>query len=249
MTWYYAENQRRIGPLDDDSFRRLVKDGKIVNNTLVWREGMTDWREFGLAALGDPAAGLPEWGGACVQCGRVYSKMDLINFDDQWICANCKPVYFQKLREGLVLPGGMEYGGFWIRAGAKVLDFMILGVVQTSFNMILPLMPEMEESTMFFATAGVLVFAQVVVGLAYSTFMLGKYGATIGKMVCQLKVVTPDGGPVSYGRAAGRFFAEWVSALPLYFGYLMAGWDDETRTLHDRICNTRVIKKKTGVLK
>jgi uncharacterized RDD family membrane protein YckC len=30
----------------------------------------------------------------------------------------------------------------------------------------------------------------------------------------------------------------------LYIGYIMAGFDDEKRTLHDRICDTRVIKTR-----
>jgi uncharacterized RDD family membrane protein YckC len=52
-----------------------------------------------------------------------------------------------------------------------------------------------------------------------------------------------DGGKVSYGRAVGRHFAKYLSSFTLGIGYIMAGIDDEKRALHDRICNTRVIKK------
>jgi uncharacterized RDD family membrane protein YckC len=62
-------------------------------------------------------------------------------------------------------------------------------------------------------------------------------------MACKLKVVTSDGGRVSYLRALGRHFAELLSVLTLMVGYIMAAFDEQKRTLHDRICDTRVIKK------
>ena len=73
-------------------------------------------------------------------------------------------------------------------------------------------------------------------------FFLGKFGATPGKMACKLKVVRPDGERISYARALGRHFAEMLSGIILYIGYIMAAFDEEKRTLHDRICDTRVIK-------
>jgi uncharacterized RDD family membrane protein YckC len=41
----------------------------------------------------------------------------------------------------------------------------------------------------------------------------------------------------------GRHFAEMLSGILLGIGYLMIAFDDEKRALHDRICDTRVIKK------
>ncbi len=58
-----------------------------------------------------------------------------------------------------------------------------------------------------------------------------------------LKIVTSTGEPLTYARALGRFFAEMISALTCYIGYIMAAFDEETRALHDRICDTRVVKK------
>ena len=40
-----------------------------------------------------------------------------------------------------------------------------------------------------------------------------------------------------------RFLAEIVSALIFYIGYIMIAFDDQKRALHDRLCNTRVIRK------
>ena len=45
------------------------------------------------------------------------------------------------------------------------------------------------------------------------------------------------------GWAFGRHFAKYLSAMILLIGYIMAAFDDQRRTLHDRICETRVVRK------
>jgi uncharacterized RDD family membrane protein YckC len=55
--------------------------------------------------------------------------------------------------------------------------------------------------------------------------------------------MTAECHPVSYGRAFGRYFGTWLSGLTLGIGYIMAAFDDQKRSLHDRVCDTRVIKK------
>ena len=80
------------------------------------------------------------------------------------------------------------------------------------------------------------------IAISYEVFFLGKYGATPGKMACKLRVVMPDGSPISYGRAFGRFFAYILSKLILMIGLLIAAFDGEKRALHDHICGTRVVR-------
>jgi uncharacterized RDD family membrane protein YckC len=62
-------------------------------------------------------------------------------------------------------------------------------------------------------------------------------------MACKLIVITPSGDRVSYLRALGRIFAEYLSGI-LYIGYIMVAFDNEGKSLHDHICNTRVIHKQ-----
>jgi uncharacterized RDD family membrane protein YckC len=61
-------------------------------------------------------------------------------------------------------------------------------------------------------------------------------------MALNLKVVRPDGSPLSLGRAFARYFAKVLSGLILGIGFIMAGFDSQKRALHDRLCDTRVIK-------
>ena len=77
---------------------------------------------------------------------------------------------------------------------------------------------------------------------AYETWFVGKYAATPGKMACKLKVVVEDSSQVTYLRSLGRHFAKLLSGMILAIGFLMAAFDEEKRALHDRICETRVVR-------
>jgi uncharacterized RDD family membrane protein YckC len=72
---------------------------------------------------------------------------------------------------------------------------------------------------------------------------VGKNGATVGKMACGIRVVGADGKSVGYGKSTGRYFAKMLSYIIILIGYIMAAFDDEKRSLHDRLCETRVVYK------
>src|SRR5262249_7630217 len=96
----------------------------------------------------------------------------------------------------------------------------------------------------FILVQGILMLISLVIGIVYEVGFLGRFGATPGKMACKIKVVTATGAPISYGRAFGRNFAKILSGLIFLIGYIMAAFDSEKRALHDRICDTRVIKTR-----
>jgi uncharacterized RDD family membrane protein YckC len=170
----------------------------------------------------------------------------MIRFGHAWVCAACKPVFVQKLKEGVGVAGAMEYVGFWIRFGAKFVDGIVLFVINMSVGFAVGLMAGLvasPDSSVAVAVPMIMSVFQLFIAAAYTTWFVGKYGATPGKMACKIKVVTADGDRVSYARALGRHFSEMLSAMILLMGYVMAAFDDEKRTLHDRICNTRVVMK------
>jgi len=153
----------------------------------------------------------------------------------------------QKLAEGApVDTGNFRYAGFWIRFLALFVDGLILNVISIAAQMAFGLTLSQAVNLTPKGTMNVILLSfgfQVVVNLLYETVLIGKYGATLGKMACGLSVVTPEGGPVSYGLAIGRYFAKVLSSLTIFIGYLMAAFDPQKRALHDRICGTRVIRK------
>jgi uncharacterized RDD family membrane protein YckC len=167
----------------------------------------------------------------------VYFDDELIQFGDALVCGKCKPLFVQKLKEGVTVAGEMDFAGFWIRVGAKIIDAIILTVVGFVLGFLV-------NFTLRQRVAGVVVqnVLSLVLSLAYAIYFLGKHSATPGKMACGLKVVRPDGERITYARACGRFFAEFLSSITLGIGYILVAFDEERRSLHDRICDTRVIR-------
>lgn len=177
----------------------------------------------------------------CSVCGKGFSQDAVVKMGDYRVCSECKPVFLQRLREGLSLSGEMTYGGFWVRFRAQFVDGIVIGVGGMIAGFLIGLGLGAAGMSGWAAKALSQVFLYAL-GIAYVTYFLGAYGATLGKMVCGLKVVRPDGDKVTYGRAFGRYWANLLSAFTLGIGYIMAGFDGEKRALHDRICDTRVIK-------
>ena len=251
MDWYYAVGDQQLGPISKAELQALVKAKKINAQTRVWRTGMKEWQELGQLLKANqalPAAISPDSGRSkrahCDECGNPFSQDDMICFGDAWVCATCKPFFVQKIKEGLAVAGTMDYAGFWIRFGAKFIDWIIIGIV--SFAVAAPLgyfsITTPSDSSSVFTMVLLQIF-NYAIPAAYVTFFLGKYGATPGKMACKLKVVTADNERVSYPKAFGRYFAEILSGLLLLIGYIMAAFDEQKRTLHDRMCDTRVIRR------
>ncbi|MEO8044184.1 MAG: RDD family protein [Spartobacteria bacterium] len=239
MEWFYAQNNERHGPISEGEFNEMIRSGRIDAGTQVWREGWENWVSLGEAGVQAAVGGATSV--RCVECGNTFPTSETVQYQGSSVCSNCKPLFFQKVKEGLDAGVTMQYGGFWIRFVAKVIDGILLGIA--GYLLQLPFAGLINHKETAFT--GVLLgwALSFLFRMGYSIFLVGNFGATLGKMACGLRIVTASGGKVGYGIAAGRFFAEILSGLILCIGYLMAAFDDEKRTLHDRICNTRVIRK------
>lgn len=271
MNWYFVKDGRRQGPVDEAEMTRLVANAEVRPDTLVWREGMAEWQRYDAVAppaqvLSDPfapvATAAPAAGTAaaaaapfaatqradrCSQCGRLLPAGEMARFGDVFVCADCKPLYVQRLREGVAPVAQMVYAGFWIRFGARLVDGLLLAVVNMIFYSPMIFMSMKQEqgqppSGGFIAVTCVSYLLAFGFGIAYEVYFLGKSGATPGKKACNIKVVMADGGPLTYGRATGRYFAQMLSGFTLGIGYIIAAFDAEKRALHDHVCNTRVIR-------
>lgn len=257
MDWFYADAGKQVGPIDEASFELRVSTGIVHDDTLVWHAGMPNWQPYRTVrpvvqpgALLPPA--IPGETQFCSECGRAYAPDDLVAFGSSLVCASCKPAFMQKLREGIRPANAARYGGFWIRFLAVILDGLLSSVVLVIVAMIAVVVFPIDftnfgrtppDLMMILAFEGVVWMSVLLFGAAYETWMIGRFAATLGKMACGLTVVRADGAKLSYPRALGRHFAKHLSSFALCIGYIMAGFDDEKRALHDRICDTRVIKK------
>ena len=178
----------------------------------------------------------------CSECGQPWPPEELAHFGDRLICSNCKIAYEQKLREGVASAGTLIYAGFWIRFVAVLLDGVILFVASLVVQLPFARMLQSRRTDLMLMGLGAVYLIQIAIAATYEAVFVNRFGATPGKMALDLKVVRPDGSPVSLGRALGRYFAKIVSAMILMIGYIMAGFDSQKRALHDMLCDTRVIK-------
>ena len=263
MRWFYMQDGKKQeqGPFDKLRMQQLVTEGIITNDTLVRNDNLLGWTTYGhlldeaqskTRSQQKPAAPPRplEGPGACSECGSHYSADALVEYRGQRVCQSCAPLVLKRL--GAAASAGLQYAGFWIRFGAKMIDGVVLFVPLMAINLVfIFLIPAMDFSGDYSgeftpATVAALVlmyFLQIAIPLAYTTFFVGRYAATPGKMALGLKVVMPEGGRVSYARALGRHFAEFLSQITLYIGYIIAGFDDQKRALHDHVAGTRVIIK------
>jgi uncharacterized RDD family membrane protein YckC len=262
MNWYYVQAGQSVGPVNPSEFDRLVSTGTIQPDTLVWREGMPNWlpwREVqnpaaaSLAASGPLPPGMTGMEVVCAECGKIFPAESIVRIGATPVCAACKPLYVQKLREGVSTVGlaaVMEYGGFWIRLLAKILDNLIIfGVAAICIAIIAAILTALAGGNRNSETAIVLIVVAamlvlIVAGVLFPVWCNVKYGGTPGKRILHLRVVTAAGGPITWGRGFGRFFAEVLNGMiPFSIGYIIAAFDSQKRTIHDHIAGTRVIKE------
>ncbi len=92
-----------------------------------------------------------------------------------------------------------------------------------------------------------LIVAIFLLPMIYYILFEGLWGATIGKLLTGIRVRRKDGGRISFLTAFIRFIGRNISALILMLGYILALFDRKHQALHDKIANTLVLKKGTGI--
>ncbi|HEX3155785.1 MAG TPA: RDD family protein [Candidatus Angelobacter sp.] len=149
------------------------------------------------------------------------------------------------------------YGGFWIRLLAHIIDHIILGAVAAPlfFVTVLPSIiriaqqadrdqePSPEMIITIISSAFVYIALAFVGQWLYEALLTSSsWQATIGKRILHLKVVDEAGNRISFGRATGRFFAKILSSMFMCIGFIMIGFTDRKRGLHDMLAGTLVVK-------
>ena len=124
----------------------------------------------------------------------------------------------------------LHYAGFWIRSAARVIDLIILGMAMSLLRFIFKV-PLIQEEAF-----------SLVVACLYEVYFVSRIGGTIGKFGFNLRIVKANGSAVTRDWALRRYFAMGLSVLTGTVGFWMAAFDKEKRTLHDRICATRVVR-------
>ena len=51
--WYYHKDGRGFGPVEEADIRELLEHEELATDTLVWRDGLSNWTEAQSTELGD----------------------------------------------------------------------------------------------------------------------------------------------------------------------------------------------------
>lgn len=233
MKWFYVIDGSQTGPVTEPEFAVLISNGTVRAETLVWREGMSEWQAAGSACPGFFSGEVAMAGGLLV--GGAGKEETL-----------------QRMREGVKEEGGVSPGGFWVRVVAKMVDNILLMIPGQLVLGLLGFSESLASAKADPSRLGLVMKVMVIQSLVgvvlaanYNGWMVARYGATVGKMLVGLKVVRAgDLAPLGFGRAFGRYFAELLNGLTLGIGYAMVVFRADKRALHDLIAGTQVIRSR-----
>jgi uncharacterized RDD family membrane protein YckC len=154
----------------------------------------------------------------CPNCGRK-------NDEAARFCQSCGGELTAPAHES----GVVAYAGFWKRVAALLIDTIVVSAASGILTAV---------------TFGMAWFSIFLLPWIYEAIMLSsEKQATVGKMVLGLVVTDLNGGRISFGRATGRHFAKWLSALTLGIGFLMVAFTERKQALHDMIADTLVMDR------
>ena len=124
--------------------------------------------------------------------------------------------------------------GFWIRFVAAIIDGIIVGV---GYGILMFAMIAIE----MYALAMILSFIWALGYHIYfpSSDMMG----TPGKALLGLKITDESGNKIGVGKAILRYIGYIISGLVLYIGFIIVGFTENKRGLHDMVASTRVTYK------
>lgn len=190
---------------------------------------------------------------ACIACGGQENPTD--NF-----CNQCGLQFLEILEPELEQPVGMpsrgtpeldyppdlpheqmesgwERKGFLIRLAAWGIDQIPIYIAYVLWGFV---SPGLEES--YFQAYSI---GMVVIYTVYYVSFTAIWGKTPGKMVLGLRVVDSRGNtPAFYQVLLRETVGKWLSAIPLFLGFLSISWDEKRQGWYDRMAKTYVIGKQ-----
>lgn len=229
--WYYADaNLQQRGPVTSEGLAGLLRSGEVHQETLVWREGMTQWaplREFAAELVPPPSV-----------AHAIPAR------------APEAPVI------GKQAPVEIVYAGFWRRWAALFIDQLILSLAFYAlvFALIVAaaiggwvdmgaLDSEHPSPLLVVGYVGILLFYYVAAAAYYTLSESSRQQATLGKRAVGIKVVDLHGQRLTWGHAIGRWCAASLSYLSMYIGFAMAGFTARKQALHDMVASTLVVDR------
>lgn len=159
-------------------------------------------------------------------------------------------------------PQQRRYVGFWLRFLAFLIDSILATVVivpilslffgsSESLDLNLLFGSSTSEQVQYlmretFSTTSTLqsLLQLLLAALAVILFWVSR-SATPGKMAIGAEIIDArTGGKPTTGQFIGRYFAYYISMLPLFLGFLWIAFDRRKQGWHDKLAGTVVVRKR-----
>ncbi len=257
MQYYVARNGQATGPFSHAQLLAQLESGEISEKDLAWHDGAPDWKPL------SKVAGFEHLESISKTVAPPEPQPNQPPRQEQTVpkpSATNQVVAPVKQADTLTNFKNHPPAGFWKRAIAYVIDYMILSISSWIITVILTLVLIGGLAATDFNgqnSTGVMIgfIAMYVVVFAlwigyYAAFESSKSQATPGKLVLGLVVTDLQGERISMGRGIGRNLAKILSAIPLLIGFFLAGFTARKQALHDLMGGTLVVDKdpKAGSL-
>lgn len=142
-------------------------------------------------------------------------------------------------------PGELEYVGFWPRVWATLIDTVLALLVTAPLLTSIYGRQYWSAGQLLQGPMDVLINA-VLPAVAIILFWIYRQ-ATPGKMAISARIVDAEtGGPPTRKQLVGRYFAYYVSTIPLMLGFLWVAFDPRKQGWHDRLAGTVVVRRRRG---
>lgn len=138
----------------------------------------------------------------------------------------------------------LEYAGFWVRTAAALIDTLLtLMITAPALISVYGCDYFNAEKTGYFAGPLDFLVSWVLPTIAVITFWIMKQ-ATPGEMAFSASIVDAASvRPASPSQLVGRYFAYFVSIIPLCIGLIWVAFDRKKQGWHDKLAGTVVVRQ------
>ena|ERR1041385_1066997 len=179
----------------------------------------------------------------CSRCGSTFCRNCLVDIQGKPYCATCKTEQLLDVQSG-VDRTVLEYAGIGRRFAAQFIDGLITGIptlIIIVFFVFATMAGGKSRPANLPPFVNLWFLIPAIIALAYEALLLARNGQTLGKMALKVRVVRPDGTPISGGQAWGRALSRALLGFLYIVDYIPAFFTKEKTTLHDMIARTRVV--------
>ena len=173
----------------------------------------------------------------CARCGVAYCADCVVELEGRPYDASCKEEQVRDLRSGVA---AVDIATAGRRLGAIFVDGLVFSPLWIGLTLAYP------AAGMFDYPLQRIVLPAIL-WTAYEVWMLVSFsGQTVGKKALHIRVVNPDGAPISTGQALRRAISRNVMSYTYVLGLIdsLMVFSRDRRTLHDRIAGTLVVHWK-----